>query len=393
MSWLEAVQLRLPWLPQPPERRSEADIERDLEDEFAFHIDRSANDLIKDGIDPNEARRQASARFGDVVSIKKVCRRIALRERIMLQRVNLVLMVVVMVIVVVVGVQVMMTQRYNTLALQAITADLGRMKFEAGAATASVPPTVDASYGKRSPGTTSPTNWISLLTPSFWRQVGEDGSVIEGGASLEILARSDIRGKNSAGSEPTAILNLPDRPHGPPAFVAFMRSFQLLFFQNRNESGPSDVDGRWTFVNDRLLLDISSARTEEGKSLYPEPLHFIKQDTEAPKKTSLLDRNANSERGFIYVDGSIGRPGVYSLPEVGKLTLTRFIVATGGVAKDIERCRVTVRGQDRMGNTFVKFTTDDLNSEASNGYVMAPEDHVILEALDNSAERPAKKDG
>ncbi len=51
----------------------------------------------------------------------------------MLQRVNLVLMIVVMAVVVAVGAQVYITQRYNTLALQAITADLARMKFDAAA--------------------------------------------------------------------------------------------------------------------------------------------------------------------------------------------------------------------------------------------------------------------
>src|SRR5438477_12243104 len=87
--------------------------------------------MDEQGLTREAARGVARRRFGDVDQIKKRCTRIALEERIMLQRINFVLMILVALIVMGVGLQVMITQRHNSLALQAITTDLARMKFEA----------------------------------------------------------------------------------------------------------------------------------------------------------------------------------------------------------------------------------------------------------------------
>jgi hypothetical protein len=138
MSWLSAMQIRLNW-PLRGDRRSEPQIEDDLEDEFAFHLEQRARALIEEGNDPAASRGLARARFGDVERIKRQCKRIAMEERIMLQRVNVVMMGVVMLMVIGVGLHVMITQRYNTLALQAITTDLARMKFESAAEARVIP--------------------------------------------------------------------------------------------------------------------------------------------------------------------------------------------------------------------------------------------------------------
>lgn len=127
MSLINSIQSMLP----RPENRSREQIARDLEDEFAFHLEMKARALeSEEGLDREAACGLALDRFGNLDQIRKDCQRIALKERIMLQRVNLVLMIVVMLVVVAVGAQVYVTQRYNTLALQAITADLAKMKFE-----------------------------------------------------------------------------------------------------------------------------------------------------------------------------------------------------------------------------------------------------------------------
>jgi predicted permease len=46
----------------------------ELDDEIAFHIDSYTDDLIKSGIDPQEARRQARLRFGDREAVKTASR-------------------------------------------------------------------------------------------------------------------------------------------------------------------------------------------------------------------------------------------------------------------------------------------------------------------------------
>lgn len=131
MSFMNAIQSMLP----RPENRSGDEIARDVEDELAFHLEMRTRAIeSEEGVDRATAGGLARARFGDVDRIRNECQRIALKERNMLQRVNLALMIVVMLVVVGVGAQVYITQRYNTLALQAITSDLAKMKFDAAAA-------------------------------------------------------------------------------------------------------------------------------------------------------------------------------------------------------------------------------------------------------------------
>ncbi len=93
------------YLPRP-DRRGPEQIAADLDDEFAFHLDAIERELLETGLDPAEARAAARRRFGDVTRIRKQCLRVALGERIMLQRVNLVLMVTVLLAVAVLSVQI-----------------------------------------------------------------------------------------------------------------------------------------------------------------------------------------------------------------------------------------------------------------------------------------------
>ncbi len=131
MSFMNAIQSMLP----RPENRSGDEIARDVEDELAFHLEMRTRAIeSEEGVDRATAGELARTRFGNVDRIRNECQRIALKERNMLQRVNLALMIVVMLVVVGVGAQVYITQRYNTLALQAITSDLAKMKFDAAAA-------------------------------------------------------------------------------------------------------------------------------------------------------------------------------------------------------------------------------------------------------------------
>ncbi len=117
----------------PVDPRRESEIEADLDDELAFHLEQLERELSQSGMDAASVRATARKRFGNVHTIKRQCRRIALRERIMLQRINFVLMVLVLLAVTLVSVQVFVTQRYNTLALQAITAELANFRAQQAA--------------------------------------------------------------------------------------------------------------------------------------------------------------------------------------------------------------------------------------------------------------------
>ena len=115
-------------------RASEQQIDSDIDDQFAFHLAQSECEFIEKGASPDEARQSALARFGDVQRFKRQCRRVAGEERLMLQGINLVMMIVVLLAVIGVSVQVLVTRRYNTLAIQDIVSQLGEMRLHREAA-------------------------------------------------------------------------------------------------------------------------------------------------------------------------------------------------------------------------------------------------------------------
>ena len=44
--------------------RTRDEIRRDVSDEFAFHLDMRADELVREGLSPDDARRQAQREFG-----------------------------------------------------------------------------------------------------------------------------------------------------------------------------------------------------------------------------------------------------------------------------------------------------------------------------------------
>ena len=59
--------------------RTSALIERDVEDELNGHLERCARELIDQGADADEARRQAVNEFGDLDYTKRYCNRMSRR--------------------------------------------------------------------------------------------------------------------------------------------------------------------------------------------------------------------------------------------------------------------------------------------------------------------------
>lgn len=78
-----------------PDPRTPREIARDIDDELAFHLEMIERELHAEGRGEREAKEEARRRFGDVERVRRACAQIALKERAVLQRVNLVLIVVV----------------------------------------------------------------------------------------------------------------------------------------------------------------------------------------------------------------------------------------------------------------------------------------------------------
>ncbi len=80
------------WLSGRADRQA---LEADLREEFAGHLGLIEQELISQGLSPEEARLGSRARFGDVERLVRDATKIKLGGSLMLQRINLVLLVVI----------------------------------------------------------------------------------------------------------------------------------------------------------------------------------------------------------------------------------------------------------------------------------------------------------
>ena len=49
-------------------------LERELDKEVRFHVEGRVDDLVKQGVEPVEARRRAALEFGGAEQVKEACR-------------------------------------------------------------------------------------------------------------------------------------------------------------------------------------------------------------------------------------------------------------------------------------------------------------------------------
>jgi len=338
---------RLPW--PRPDPRGEDQLEADLADEFEFHLAQRRREYERQGLDAAQARRAAADRFGDVQRIKAQCRRIAREERIMLQKINLVLMIVVLLVVIGVSVQMYITQRSNTLAIQAMSAQLAEQAMErkaaergtgvvfvdgiirrpgvydipadgltmsrllvvAGRLSQHANATVhrriddkteqtytvevladgtvngedldlqggdlvifsairdpDADQSPQRTMSTSGVRDLDAILEGNWRQVHEDGRILDDGMSLTILGAGDVRNLRI---DPTGTLAVPELAH----------PIRLVFLRNRSPNleildcfqGPNyTARGRWQLSSGYLLLNLAPA---PGSQPEHEQLRFV----------------------------------------------------------------------------------------------------------------------
>ena len=76
---------RIPGIRRAPRVPGRA-VEKDVDDELAFHIESRTQELVHEGMQPNDARGVAEAEFGDLVAARRelavVDRRRRRRERL-----------------------------------------------------------------------------------------------------------------------------------------------------------------------------------------------------------------------------------------------------------------------------------------------------------------------
>ena len=114
-------------LVQPPGPRSEREIGDEIEVELAFHLEQRERDLVATGLSPEDARRQALRRFGNINKVRAECRRVQLGGRIMLQRITLMLLVVLLATVAWLSFQSVTSQRAAQAEIQALHSEISQL--------------------------------------------------------------------------------------------------------------------------------------------------------------------------------------------------------------------------------------------------------------------------
>ncbi len=124
MDLLQTMREHLPTLDLRPLPELEAEIHEELE----FHLEMRFLDNMAAGMSPDDARRNARQRFGDFEQNRQACRKITLGARIMLSRIQAILLVVLLGAVIHLGMRFYQMQAANERQLKTLTDTIERLQ-------------------------------------------------------------------------------------------------------------------------------------------------------------------------------------------------------------------------------------------------------------------------
>lgn len=85
------------------------------------------------------------------------------------------------------------------------------------------------------------------------------------------------------------------------------------------------------------------------------------------------------EAGVVYIDGEVARPGVYSLPAIGDLTLSRLVSAAGGLGQIAIPQRVDlIRKIAPDREAAIRVNLAAIRNRAEPDIQLRADDHVII---------------
>lgn len=90
-------------------------------------------------------------------------------------------------------------------------------------------------------------------------------------------------------------------------------------------------------------------------------------------------RTRGTSSGFIYVNGDVPRPGIYSLPPIGRLTLARLLATAGGSDTSAIHLRV-IRTVDNAPKTVFDRLVGDLGDLAEDDFNLRSDGFVTVSA-------------
>jgi protein involved in polysaccharide export with SLBB domain len=88
---------------------------------------------------------------------------------------------------------------------------------------------------------------------------------------------------------------------------------------------------------------------------------------------------AEARVGVIYIDGEIARPGVYSMPASGKLTLSRLVAAAGGlgplaIPERVDLTRIVSENREAS----IRLNLGAIRKKTEPDLYLKPDDHIII---------------
>ena len=89
--------------------------------------------------------------------------------------------------------------------------------------------------------------------------------------------------------------------------------------------------------------------------------------------------HVEGDLGVVYIDGEVARPGVFNLPPVGDLTLSRLVTAAGGLGQIAIPQRVDlIRKVAPDREAAIRVNLAAIRNRAEPDIVMRADDHVII---------------
>ena len=89
---------------------------------------------------------------------------------------------------------------------------------------------------------------------------------------------------------------------------------------------------------------------------------------------------STSHMGFVYIDGSILRPGAYALQAGGNMTVSMLLKAAGGLKQSPVQVQVTRLDETGNSQMIVDSLINDVSDLNQGDVLLQPDDHVILSA-------------
>ncbi len=196
----------------------------------------------------------------------------------------------------------------------------------------------------------------------------------------------------------TAVQTPPTQQSATEARYVFDTQKQEWVYVPAGNSGPIGPDTNLAAPNSpNGALTGGAAATSDGRAL-KQAVNFrlpngrktrvIIIDWEKLQKGDLTQNvlirpgdkiHVESDIGVVYIDGEVARPGVYNLPPIGELTLSRLVTAAGGLGQIAIPQRVDLIRKiapDREAALRVNLAA--IRNKAEPDIVMRSDDHVII---------------